>query len=206
MINKIKFEYVVELMKSDNYKDRFVAEYITLRERYEKLKAFNTLIEAAEGTRGLDVAVKEPKHDCPLWLLREQQAAMGEYLHWLEMRAVIENIDLREIEAYYVSKSIEMREAVCQGRSCESCREEENNAGAKPDEEVPEDIYPIEKLLVLLRDAVRCEKKQNEACIENECSLWKKSDTNNNKRGYCSYEVPEIYEAALYYLEKLWQR
>lgn len=35
-----------------------------------------------------------PAHDCPLELLREQQSLMGQYLHVLEIRAVIENIDL----------------------------------------------------------------------------------------------------------------
>ena len=35
-----------------------------------------------------------PKHDCELELLREQQRFMGEYLHMLEIRAVIEHIDL----------------------------------------------------------------------------------------------------------------
>jgi hypothetical protein len=35
-----------------------------------------------------------PVHDCPDHLLREQQAAMGEYLHILEVRAVIEGIEL----------------------------------------------------------------------------------------------------------------
>lgn len=86
----------VELMGSSDYRDRFVAEYIQLKIRYEKLKAFNTKIEAARRTGSLDegVQVKEPKHDCPAGLLREQQAAMGEYLHLLEVRAVIEDIDI----------------------------------------------------------------------------------------------------------------
>ena len=38
--------------------------------------------------------VEMPKHDCPDELLRQQQRIMGEYLHVLEMRAVIEGIEL----------------------------------------------------------------------------------------------------------------
>ena len=40
-----------------------------------------------------------PIHDCPLDLLREQQNIMGEYLHILELRALIENVDLNTISA-----------------------------------------------------------------------------------------------------------
>ena len=90
----------VELMGSSDYRDRFVAEYIQLKIRYEKLKAFNTKIEAARRTGSVDEGahVAEPEHDCPASLLREQQAAMGEYLHLLEVRAVIEDIDLEDVK------------------------------------------------------------------------------------------------------------
>ena len=85
------------LMCSEDYKERFVAEYRQTKIRYEKLKAFNTKIEAARLMRvwKFDAAnVEEPKHDCPEDLLREQQRIMGEYLRILEVRAVIEGIDL----------------------------------------------------------------------------------------------------------------
>ena len=99
----------VELMGSSDYRDRFVAEYIQTKIRYEKLKAFNTKVEAARRTASLDegVQVKEPKHDCPASLLREQQAAMGEYLHLLEVRAVIEDIDLSDVMMYLEEKKKE---------------------------------------------------------------------------------------------------
>ena len=90
----------VELMGSSDYRDRFVAEYIQLKIRYEKLKAFNTKIEAARRTAGEENGVDEPIHDCPASLLREQQAAMGEYLHLLEVRAVIEDIDLEDVKLW----------------------------------------------------------------------------------------------------------
>ena len=85
----------VPFMVSDDYKDRFIAEYQQTKIRYERLKNFNTKIEAARRTEyGLDKRVIMPKHDCPEELLRDQQSVMGEYLHILEVRAVIEGIDL----------------------------------------------------------------------------------------------------------------
>lgn len=80
----------VDDMMSENYKDRFVAEYWQTKIRYEKLKALNTKIEAHKRSP----YTIEPKHDCPYDVLREQQAAMGQYLHILELRAVLENIEL----------------------------------------------------------------------------------------------------------------
>ena len=86
----------VEMMQSADYKERFKAEYYQTKVRYEKLKKFNTIIEAANRMRcyETDEILEMPKHDCPPDLLREQQRVMGEYLHLLEVRAVIEYIDL----------------------------------------------------------------------------------------------------------------
>lgn len=89
-----------KLMTSTDYKERFVAEYWQTKIRYEKLKAFNTKIEAAQRVRFSDVEnkLKEPIHDCPADILVEQQHILGEYLHILEIRAVIEGIDLGSYE------------------------------------------------------------------------------------------------------------
>lgn len=85
----------VEGMLHPDYKERFKAEYHQTKIRYEKLKAFNTKIEAAHCTAFKGVlGVGLPKHDCPDDLLREQQRKMGEYLHILEVRAVIEGVEL----------------------------------------------------------------------------------------------------------------
>ena len=87
----------IEMMNSADYKERFIAEYQQTKIRYKKLKAFNNKIEAAQRTQGDPFAsqkVEEPTHDCPASILREQQSAMGQYLHILEVRAVIEGIDL----------------------------------------------------------------------------------------------------------------
>lgn len=88
----------VKQMESTDYKERFKAEYYQLKIRYEKLKAFNTKIEAAEATcyKGAE-AIAMPKHDCPNSLLREQQHLMGQLLHTLELRAAIEGIELKEV-------------------------------------------------------------------------------------------------------------
>lgn len=79
----------VEKMISLNYKDRIIAEYQQTKIRYEKLKNLNNQIEAAEMTSSAG-----PNHTSPTFLLREQQRVMGEYLHLLEVRAAIEEVEL----------------------------------------------------------------------------------------------------------------
>lgn len=74
-----------------DYKERMAEEYWATKMRYEKLKWFNTQLEAHEM---MPNEVPQMKHDCPLSLLREQQKHMGEYLHVLQLRAIIECVDL----------------------------------------------------------------------------------------------------------------
>lgn len=85
----MELEDTCELMCSDDYKERFIAEHQQLKIRYRKLKAYCSKIEAAEltGTEG-------PEHDCPLRLLQKQLKVMGAYLHVLEVRAQIEGVEL----------------------------------------------------------------------------------------------------------------
>lgn len=90
----MEFKDTIEMMMSEDYKERFKAEYYQTKIRYERLKAFNNKIEAAIATNYSKNAVEMPKHDCPDELLREQQKVMGNYLRILEVRAVIEGIDL----------------------------------------------------------------------------------------------------------------
>ena len=76
------------LMVSEDYKERFKAEYYQTKIRYEKLKMYCNKIE-------LEDFLSDPvPHDCPYHILREQQRHMGEYLHILELRALIEKIEL----------------------------------------------------------------------------------------------------------------
>ena len=93
----IEFKDTIELMLSEDYKERFKAEYHQTKLRYERLKALNTKIEAANTAKYAmpHVMLQEPKHDCPETLLREQQNIMGQYLHILEVRAEIEGIELK---------------------------------------------------------------------------------------------------------------
>ena len=86
----------IGLMTSNDYKERFKAEYWQTKIRYEKLKDLTTKIEAAGRTYcyGKENAVEAPKHDCPEDVLHDQQSIMGRYLHILEVRAVIEGIEL----------------------------------------------------------------------------------------------------------------
>lgn len=81
----MKLEGTVALMNSENYKDRFVAEYCQTKIRYEKLK--DTLNKIETGKLSF-----EP--NTPLHTLSNQQRCMGEYLHFLELRAEYEGIEL----------------------------------------------------------------------------------------------------------------
>jgi hypothetical protein len=75
----------IELMNSSDYKDRFKAEYYQTKIRYDKLHKMITKMEA----KTLDF---EPS--CNINLLVEQKRNMGQYLHCLEIRAEIEEIEL----------------------------------------------------------------------------------------------------------------
>ena len=73
------------MMCEKDYRVRFIAEYLQLRIRYDKLHRMVVKYEA--GT--LDFTP-----DCSLELLKKQASLMGQYLYVLEMRAEIEGIDL----------------------------------------------------------------------------------------------------------------
>ena len=75
----------VEMMFSEDFKERFKAEYWQTKVRYNKLHKMIIRYEA--GT--LDFTPS-----CPIEVLKEQRRHMGEYLHSLEVRAEIESIDL----------------------------------------------------------------------------------------------------------------
>lgn len=79
----------IKMMQSNDYKERFIAEYWQTKIRYEKLKHFVNRIHVSKITM-----MPEPEHDCPLEMLQEQQTTMGKYLSILEKRAIIEGVDL----------------------------------------------------------------------------------------------------------------
>ena len=73
----------IPLMESDDYKDRFKAEYWQAKMRFDALR--KTIVKLDAGTLKLETDIG---------LLREQVNAMGSYLYILEVRAEIEKIEL----------------------------------------------------------------------------------------------------------------
>ena len=81
----ITLEKTVDLMLSDDYRQRFIAEYWQVRIRYEKLKS---IIDAWNSNK-LDF---EPT--CPKPIYDMQLKAMYDYISVLETRAHLEEIEL----------------------------------------------------------------------------------------------------------------
>ena len=78
-----------ELMVSSDYKQRFKAEYIQLKNRYEGLKAM---------IRKWDNDELNFTPTCPREIYDVQLAAMQRYLGVLEERAEMENVDIYDDE------------------------------------------------------------------------------------------------------------
>lgn len=76
------------LMKSDDYKDRFIAEYQQLVIRYNGLKKMLNKWDRNE---------LPFTPTCPRSTYNMQIKAMTDYIAVLEARAVMENIDLQEV-------------------------------------------------------------------------------------------------------------
>jgi len=75
----------IELMTSEDYRDRFKAEYYQTKIRYEKLHKMVVKMEA--GTL-------EFEPTCSIDLFKSQLGYMGQYLYTLEVRAQIEGVEL----------------------------------------------------------------------------------------------------------------
>lgn len=75
----------IDLMNSEDYRERFKAEYYQTKIRYDKLHKMIIKMEA--GTCNFTPI-------CSLEILKEQAKHMGMYLHVLEVRAQIEKIEL----------------------------------------------------------------------------------------------------------------
>lgn len=75
----------IKLMESEDYKERFKAEYYQTKIRYDKLHKLIIKMEA--GT--LDFTPS-----CSLEILKKQASHMGNYLYILEVRAEIEQVEL----------------------------------------------------------------------------------------------------------------
>ncbi len=77
----------VEMMNSSDFKERFKAEYLQAKIRYDKLDDMTVKYEA--GTLNFTP-------NCSLELLKEQKKHMGCYIRCLKIRAEIEGIELKE--------------------------------------------------------------------------------------------------------------
>ena len=84
-MNEMGLIDTVELMNSSDYKDRFKAEYFQLKIRYTKLQ---------EMIKAWDNMTLSFTPTCPRSTYEFQLRAMKDYLGVLEMRAVMEGIDL----------------------------------------------------------------------------------------------------------------
>ena len=81
----MELQDTIELMQSKDFKERFKAEYYQTKIRYEKLHKMVVKYEAG---------ILNFTPNCSLELLKRQAAAMGNYIYCLEMRALIEGIEL----------------------------------------------------------------------------------------------------------------
>lgn len=81
-------------MANEDYKTRLLEEYRELKDRYEKLKKYNTKQEVLEHT--VIRTTKKIEEDYGNQLLKEQQHVMGGYLHILELRMTNEGIEYKD--------------------------------------------------------------------------------------------------------------
>lgn len=87
-LDEITLRDTIDLMNSDNYKARFIAEYMQLKIRYNNLRKM--LIKLEAGTL-------EFTPTCDSSVLENQAYYMENYLRALEVRAEVEKIRLPKI-------------------------------------------------------------------------------------------------------------
>ena len=84
----------VQGMLSEDYRQRFIAEWQQLKIRHGKLKALTDAIDLA---LLLPDEHEMPEHNCPVEMLKKQFKIMTDYLCMLEARAVVEHIMLPDM-------------------------------------------------------------------------------------------------------------
>ena len=72
---------------TNDYKQRFINEYVELKDKYIKLHKMLVKYDAGK---------LEFTPTCPIDMLRKQKSLMGQYLNVLEVRAMIEDVELPE--------------------------------------------------------------------------------------------------------------
>lgn len=85
---KMELKETIELMSSADWKDRFVAEYLQTKIRYEKLHKL--IVRREAGKLDFDTPI-------PLESWKEQAYHMGMYLNELEKQSVIHGIELPKV-------------------------------------------------------------------------------------------------------------
>ena len=73
--------------KQNDYKQRFINEYVELKDKYIKLHKMLVKYDAGK---------LEFTPTCQIDMLRKQKSLMGQYLTVLEVRAIIEDVELPE--------------------------------------------------------------------------------------------------------------
>lgn len=86
-IKRMELKHTVSLMLSSDYKERFIAEYLQVKIRYEKLLAM---------CNKWDEGKLEFTPTCPRSLYADQLGYMQAYMSVLEERAKLEGVDLSE--------------------------------------------------------------------------------------------------------------
>ena len=87
-LEDIELRNTIDLMSSDDYKERFVAEYLQTKIRYNNLHRM--IVKYDAGTLNFELKT-------PILILKNQKSFMGQYLNQLEIRAEIEGITLPKI-------------------------------------------------------------------------------------------------------------
>ena len=79
------------IIETDKRKQEFIDDYIKLKNKYEKVKDQCNRVEVYTlKNNNRSISDSDPLYN----IMRQQQKAMGELLHILELRAYIENIPL----------------------------------------------------------------------------------------------------------------
>ena len=86
-----QLEQTVDLMRSENYKNRFIAEYAQIEIRIKRLEK---LIKSLED----NTCPKCFEPTCDIAILKSQYKTMNAYRATLIFRAAIEEIELPEVE------------------------------------------------------------------------------------------------------------
>ena len=118
----MEWKDTIEMMNSKDYKERFKAEYLQTKIRYDKLHQM--CIKYESNTLNF-----EPKSS--LELLKEQKSYMGNYLRILEVRAEIEQIDLSDSTNKMTESELHLLDTIEEDIRNSNISEEHKNAMKK---------------------------------------------------------------------------